>query len=529
MRKVMLFTFVLVLLTLTLTPLAIADIAIFNSRTSSGSPTRSVLVSWGYYESDPHSGGRGYPSSWPAGVYIGGYRLIRSGESSRFNVPSQVMFAYFRIQRGWNQDLELFPVDKHERKNFYAWIHPGEGFNAVTDSKGNLFKPRSNQIKEGPSGMLSAQEFKQHELVKKRFYRYPNYARIDIIKNDIKVRDSYLRTFGVADISITPKQIVLRASKRKLDSATLINGLVIDKSRMVQYVRKGKVIANSFKYYGDNHFLLLDQFKNTCGTTSAEMVLHYYGKEVGQAEIWDKGGVHNVEAGSFPWEIVDALNGLGVPATRDTRGTFESLKYYVRENRPPIVLLRFEDFLHYVVVVGYNDQGDFLIADPNNVFRWLSSDEMWLGWSLNAPGLPNNKYKARGLVRMYAMKVGTPFVDVLTGGENFIVPKHPPTHRFAANWSELRAVEVIGSRDLNPFFNTRGWERTLDFAKDFQDYRVSSLKPASVSNAFGAEDAWIAGRKKIGSDKVKVWGRITHGKATRGKLWVFVRAYRHKK
>ena len=282
MRKVMLFTFVLVLLTLTLTPLAIADIAIFNSR------TRGVLVSWGYYESDPHSGGRGYPSSWPAGVYISGYKLIKSGESYRFDVPSQVMFAYFRIQRNWDQ--ELFPGDRDRRKNFYTWIHPGEGFLAVTDSKGNLFKARS-KFKMGPSGMPSAQEFKQHELVKKRFYRYPNHARIDIIKNDIKVRDSYLRTFGVADISITPKQIVLRASKRKLDSATLINGLVIDKSRMVQYVRKGEVIANSFKYYGDNHFLLLDQFKSTCGPTSAEMVLHYYGKEVGQAEIWDKGGI----------------------------------------------------------------------------------------------------------------------------------------------------------------------------------------------------------------------------------------------
>ena len=217
-----------------------------------------------------------------------------------------------------------------------------------------------------------------------------------------------------------------------------------------------------------------------------------------------------------------------MPVTRDNRGTLEHLKYYVRESRPPIVLLRFGDSLHYVVVVGYNAQGDFLIADPNNVFRWLPKDEMWLGWSLNAPGLPS-KYKPKDLFRMYVLKVGTPIVDVVTGGENFIVPKHPPTHRFAANWSELRAVEVKGSHDLNPFFNTRGWERTLDFAKDFQDYRVSSLKPASVSNAFGAEDAWIAGRKKIGSDKVKVWGRITHGKATRGKLWVFVRAYRHKK
>ena len=339
-------------------------------------------------------------------------------------------------------------------------------------------------------------------------------------------------------------QTALDESKRKLDSATLINGLKIDKSRMQQKTSDGSIVEDSFWYYGDNNFILLDQFKSTCGTTSAEMVLHYYGKDVGQGDIWGENGllnsgiddilgggaIHNVEVGSFPSEIEQALDRLGVPADWYHRGTLDHLKYYVRENRPPIILLRFAEFLHYVVVVGYNDAGDFLIADPNNVFRWLTSDEMRLGWSLNDPGLPK-RYKVRDGFKKLALGASAFLVDVLTGGENMIVPQRAPTRHLRANWSELEAIEVTGDNDWNFNWNTRAWERTLTFANNFADYRLSTTTPSSISNLFniGVDSAWVTKHEKIAPNKVKVWGRATYGKLTRGKIWIFVRAYRHNK
>ena len=146
---------------------------------------------------------------------------------------------------------------------------------------------------------------------------------------------------------------------------------------MRQKTYSSQPLAGSFRYYGDNnHFILMRQYDNTCGTTSAEMVLHYYGKDVTQADIWEAGDIDTVDAGAWPGELRSALNGLGVTAKWYHKLSLDRLKYYVRQNRPPIILLRFGDFLHYVVVVGYNSNGDFLIADPNNLFRWLTSDEM---------------------------------------------------------------------------------------------------------------------------------------------------------
>ena len=358
--------------------------------------------------------------------------------------------------------------------------------------------------------------------------------------------DGVVRFWRKKDVEnpINSAQTALDESKRKLDSATLIDGLKIDKSRMKQQTYKGNIIEDSFSYDGDNNFILLDQFRSTCGTTSAEMVLHYYGKDVGQGDIWGENGllnwsiddilgggaVHNVEVGTFPSEIEQALNRLEVPADWYNRGTLDHLKQYVRENRPPIILLRFAEVLHYVVVVGYNDAGDFLIADPNNVFRWLTSDEMRLGWSLEKPGLPK-RFKVTNGFKKFGLEMAALLVNVLTGGEHFIVPQRPPTRHFRANWSELRAIEVTGGHDWNPGWETAPWERELKFKNDFADYRLSTTTPSSVSNVWniGVDSAWVTKDEQIAPNTVKVWGRATYGKWTRGKVWVFVRAYRHNK
>ena len=351
---------------------------------------------------------------------------------------------------------------------------------------------------------------------KKRFYEYANGGRFNISG---PYRD------------LSPSDIALHQSKLKLDGATLIDTLVIDKDEMRQKTSGGQPVSGAFRYDGDNNqFILMRQYDNTCGTTSAEMLLHYYGKDVTQADIWEEGDIDTVDAGAWPGELRSALNGLGVPAKWYHKGTLDLLRHYVRQNRPPIILLRFGDFLHYVVVVGYSSQGDFLVADPNNLFRWLTSDEMLIGWSLDAPGLPNTKYRVEGRFENFALSVLTNFTDTGLSDNNAIVPTSAPTRHFPPNRSEMEAVYVVGDDDWNPFFRTRYWERTLDFARDFTDYRVAALNPFLWENP----DSWLAkaslqGHDAISADEVKVWGQIEYGNVTRGHLWVIVRAYKYPK
>ena len=484
MHKITLFTLVLGLLTLTLTPLAIADYTVFN-----GHDTQSAWV--------VYSTRRSASGGWPAGFRTRGWYRVRPGETRTLSVPSGNSWVYLRITRLY--PTEIRPRDHQTRDNFLFWMHPNRAFTAV----------------ETVNGTFLDSDWDQDALVQERFYEYANGGRFNIR--------------GPSGRS--PSETALLGSKRKLESATVIDGLVIEKDEMRQKTSGGEPVPGSFRYYGDNnHFILMRQYDNTCGTTSAEMLLHYHGKDKGQADIWRAGDIDTVDAGAWPGELRSALNGLGVTAKWYHKLSLDWLKYYVRQNRPPIILLRFGDFLHYVVVVGYNADGDFLIADPNNLFRWLTSDEMLTGWSLDAPGLPNTRYKVEGRFQKFALSVLTNFTDAGLSDNNGIVPTSAPTRHFPPNRSEMTAVYVVGDDDWNPFFRTRHWERTLNFAYDFADYRVAALKPF----LWEKPDAWLAkaylqGHDDIAADKVKVWGQIEYGKVTRGRLWVIVRAYKHPK
>ena len=478
MRKITVFMFVFALLTLTMTQLVPANYSVFNGR-----DTTNAWVTYSY---------------WNGNFYrTRGWYKVEPGELQQLYVPSWVVDVYVRIERNGL----VRPSNHATRLNYILWIHPRKAFTVHEDVVNDA---------------IAYSSVNRAELVKTAgFYKYSNGGRF---------------TISGPLAGLTEAEINLLQSKRKLDSATLIDGLLIDKSQMRSRTSsKHGLLKNTFRHYGDSHFILLDQFDNTCGTTSAEMILHYYAKEVGQGDIWEAGDVHRVEAGSFPGELREALTDLGVPATWYHQLTLNHLKYYVRQNRPPIILLRFDNVLHYVVVVGYNTYGDFLVADPNNVFRWLTSDEMRRSWSLDSPGIPNDRYSVENGFEKFGLEVAVPFVDVLTGGENGIVPKYAPTHQFPVNWSELTAHEINGDHDWNPLVRTRYWERTFNFAYDFADYKVSSIKPVSVSSALGTAEAYIQGHEKIGSNKVRVWGRIEYGRITRGKIWVLVRAYRHDK
>ncbi|MDE0426801.1 MAG: C39 family peptidase [Candidatus Poribacteria bacterium] len=311
----------------------------------------------------------------------------------------------------------------------------------------------------------------------------------------------------------------LDISKRKLDSATLIDGLKIQKNRMLDV--KG-LTDLSFWYNGDNEFLLLRQGAfNTCGTASVEMLLHYYGKKATQSDIWKAGGIHTVYPGTWPDEAEQALDKLGVPSEWYNRGTLDHLKSYVRQNRPPMILLRFQAGMHYVVVVGYNRGNDFLVADPNGFFRWISSTDLLKGWSLKEPGLPS-EYGVNNVEDWFLSQV-----DLVIGENNYIVPDSPPQYHFRPNWSELQYAHVVGPSEVNwGWAGTKKWERPLEFLADFHHYVGSYVEPSSLQNPGGIHVSRVDGHRRNGRS-VTFWGKITHGKAQRGELYLFVRSYRH--
>lgn len=275
---------------------------------------------------------------------------------------------------------------------------------------------------------------------------------------------------------------------------------------------------------GGNSFIILKQFDRDCGPTSAEMVLHYYGKWVTQRDIWSKGGIHTIHAGTFPGEVTQALNGLGVPVhwynvrsryplTR--KRELSNLRHWIRESKPCIILLQggLIDY-HWVVVVGY-DSDRFLIADPNGYFVWWSNTRLFRYWAFqNAHG--------KGLGGAFISDA----VSLKASPFTCIVPKNPPAGKhFEPMWSKMMETQITGSRRWNPLFKTEGWERTFHFSRRPHYYKVAGVKPAQLANVGGTAQAWVTG-SKIEGNSVKVWGRIEYGKVTRGRLWVIVRAYR---
>lgn len=108
----------------------------------------------------------------------------------------------------------------------------------------------------------------------------------------------------------------------------------------------------------------------SCGPTSLFMVLERQGKHHSLEEIkkqtkttWISYGKSNIGMTS-PDYMASALKKFGIPSHL-MHGEMNDLKYYVSQNRSPIVLLRSgKKTWHYAVVIGY-DKSTIFLADPN--------------------------------------------------------------------------------------------------------------------------------------------------------------------
>ena len=122
--------------------------------------------------------------------------------------------------------------------------------------------------------------------------------------------------------------------------------------------------------YSVKNFPLLEQPDQiTCGPTSCAMLIGHYGYEATVQSVsketktkWISYKGEDIGMTS-PDYVRIALEKFNIRSKVKT-GTLDQLKYYVSQNRLPIVLLRSgEKIWHYVVAIGYNDKEIFL-ADP---------------------------------------------------------------------------------------------------------------------------------------------------------------------
>ena len=297
------------------------------------------------------------------------------------------------------------------------------------------------------------------------------------------------------------------------DPVVTIEGLSLDSG----LTRNGKPIPNR----GGNAFIILGQYGNTCGPTSLEMVLHYYGKWVTMADIWRAGDIHTVLIGTFPGEMKKALNGLGVPAAWYDWGDdpFGRLRSYVDQNRPPCILLRWKAReYHWVVVVGYNKKPDeYLIADPasGGDFRWISGEQLDAAWGFKTDVDATLWYGGFDVLGGGWLDAGVSFK---AQPYTRIVPKSAPTKHFAGLWSEMRAFRMTGTGRIGG--STRGWEKTITFDDKFDFHRATAIEEITSLGT-----AILQGSEKVGEKSVKLWGRIEDGLTLRGRMQVIVRTY----
>ncbi len=271
---------------------------------------------------------------------------------------------------------------------------------------------------------------------------------------------------------------------------------------------------------GGNDFIIMEQFNRNCGPNSVQMVLYYYRNHRRLKDIWAAGDIHTVALGTRADKLRRALNELDVPTHWYTEKTLDDVRRYIRNNRPPILLLRRSNTgYHWVVAVGYDTQLDkFLIADPQGRFQWWASAELQAGWDLRWQTAFENKEAA-----WYEFQIDVgPFANLTLKRNTVVVPLEPPSfeRRYHPYWTDMQAIEIYGSSGNNFWRETRTWEETVNFDNPFVLAQVSDIELVS-STATARLDGW----ERVGDSSIRLWGEVGDGFVLHGRMWVIVRTF----
>lgn len=141
-----------------------------------------------------------------------------------------------------------------------------------------------------------------------------------------------------------------------------------------------------------NFGLLQQPDSNSCGPTSAAMVLRWYGINAGIERCKTKAGTRWLEFNNFkvgmtlPSGMVNCFDAFGLPVTT-YKGNVDSVVRFIDQNRPPILLVRSGVKLwHWMVAIGYENGGSHIIfADPGDQsHRRISRGKLEAAWKFSA-------------------------------------------------------------------------------------------------------------------------------------------------
>ena len=291
-----------------------------------------------------------------------------------------------------------------------------------------------------------------------------------------------------------------------------LKGLPLDLTRF-------DTIANGYiPHKGGNDFIIMEQFDKNCGPNSVQMLLYYYRKHRRLKDIWKAAAINTVAFGTGPSTLRQALNALDVPAYWYTNKTLDDVRRYIKENRPPILLLRLSNTgYHWVVAVGYDTRwNEILIADPNGHFKWWNADQLHANWTLE--WLP--EFETAGEA-WYEFQVDAGLFNQLHLKPNtLIVPSEAPTFEtsYRPYWSDMQTLEIYGETKFRG--GTREWEETLTFPNPINIVQISDIELLTSTGT-----ARVDGSERINTHAIRLWGAIEDGWFLRGRMWVMVRTF----
>jgi len=298
----------------------------------------------------------------------------------------------------------------------------------------------------------------------------------------------------------------------KGDEIVTLKGLPLDLTRF-------DPIANGYiPHKGGNDFIMMEQFDKNCGPNSVQMLLYYHRKHRRLKDIWKAGGIRTVAFGTSPSELRQALNASGVPAHWYVNRTLDDVRRYIKNNRPPIMLLRLSNTgYHWVVAVGYDTRWDeFLIADPNGHFKWWTAEQLNANWTLEWL----TEFEEAG-EEWYEFQLDAGLFNQLHLNPNMVVvPSEAPTFEtsYRPYWSDMQTIEVYGKTQFRG--GTREWENTLIFQNPFSIVQVSDIE-LLTSTGTASVDGWT----RTNDHSIKLWGEIEDGWFLRGRMWVMVQTF----
>lgn len=116
--------------------------------------------------------------------------------------------------------------------------------------------------------------------------------------------------------------------------------------------------------------------RKDCGPACVAMILHYYSLPTSTDVVFEATGAGTDEYIGMS-QMRNAAAGLGLPMTYFDNKTLDHLRQWLDEGRPVIALVKYSVWSdqgftqdpfrgpHFVVVVGYDDEGNILINDPD--------------------------------------------------------------------------------------------------------------------------------------------------------------------